>query len=191
MGTTKEIKEADVKQYARKMFKDKGYYSFPVNQGMFSRAGIPDDCLCVGGNFYAVEFKSELRWGNKATLPRPTQVLEMNKIWAAGGAAFVVDRYRLAALATALSHDTIFYFAWHQAFREIDPKKWDCDFQESPSDIQEALLAILYPPVFRDTAKYVAMYNAEKWECPDYNSGLPVSKNRILGVRQYDMKWKY
>ena len=178
MGTTKEIKEADVKAYARKMFKDKGYYSFPVNQGMFSRAGIPDDCLCVGGNFYAVEFKSELRWGNKATLPRPTQVLEMNRIWAAGGAA------------TALSHDTIFYFAWHQAFREIDPKKWDCDFQERSSDVQEALLAILYPPVFRDTAKYVAMYNAEKWECPDYNNLLPVSKNKILGVRQYDMKWK-
>lgn len=83
MGT-KEIKEADVKSFARKMFKDKGYYHFPVNQGMFSRAGIPDDCLCVGGWFVAVEFKSELRWGNKATLPRPTQVLEMNKIWAAG-----------------------------------------------------------------------------------------------------------
>lgn len=83
MGT-KEIKEADVKSFARKMFKDRGYYHFPVNQGMFSRAGIPDDCLCVGGWFVAVEFKSELRWGNKATLPRPTQVLEMNKIWAAG-----------------------------------------------------------------------------------------------------------
>ena len=119
MGT-KEIKEADVKQYARRMFKDKGYYYFPVNQGMFSRAGIPDDCLCVDSWFVAVEFKSELRWGNKATLPRPTQVLEMNKIWAAGGAAFVVDRYRLVALMGALSDPWIFR-SWNQAFREIMP----------------------------------------------------------------------
>ena len=178
MGT-KEIKEADVKSFARKMFKDKGYYHFPVNQGMFSRAGIPDDCLCVGGWFVAVEFKSELRWGNKATLPRPTQVLEMNKIWAAGGAAFVVDRYRLVALMGALSDPWMFR-----------SRRWDDYPLDRPDDRVSAMLNILYPPVFRDTDSYVRRYNAEKWECPDYNSGLPVNKNKILGVRQYDIKWK-
>ena len=188
MGT-EEIREADVKSYARKMFKDKGYYYFPVNQGMFSRAGIPDDFLCVDGWFVAVEFKSELRWGNKATLPRPTQVLEMNKIWAAGGAAFVVDRYRLVALMGALS-DPWMFCSWRQAFRDIDP--WRCDFYPSdrPNDLVSAMLDILYPPVFRDTAKYVAMYNAEKWECADYDKDLPVSKAKVLGVRQYDIKRK-
>ena len=58
MGT-KEIKEADVKSYARKMFKDKGYYYFPVNQGMFSRAGIPDDCLCRQAGSW--------RWSSRAS----------------------------------------------------------------------------------------------------------------------------
>ena len=188
MGT-KEIKEADVKSYARRMFKDKGYYYFPVNQGMFSRAGIPDDCLCVDSWFVAVEFKSELRWGNKATLPRHTQVLEMNKIWAAGGAAFVVDRYRLVALMGALSDPWLFR-SWHRAFREIDPRRWDYNSLDRPNAYDRAMIDILYPPVFRDTDSYVRRYNAEKWECPDYNSGLPVNKNKILGVRQYDIKWK-
>ena len=189
MGTTKEIKEADVKSYARKMFKDKGYYYFPVNQGMFSRAGIPDDCLCVGGWFVAVEFKSELRWGNKATLPRPTQVLEMNKIWAAGGAAFVVDRYRLVALMGALS-DPWMFCSWRQAFRELDPRRWDSYPLDRPNDRVSAMLDILYPPVFRDTNSYVRRYNAEKWECVDYDKDLPVSKAKVLGVRQYDIKRK-
>ena len=43
MGTTKEIREADVKSYARKMFTDQGYYYFTVNQGMISSADIPDE----------------------------------------------------------------------------------------------------------------------------------------------------
>ena len=41
MGT-KEIKEADVKSYARKMFKDKGYYYFPVSRRLVRGGGVQE-----------------------------------------------------------------------------------------------------------------------------------------------------
>ena len=88
--------EGKIKTKARKVARDCGYYTFPINQGGFGRRGIPDDFIIVNRTPYFVEFKAHMRWdtNNAAaikTLPTMLQIAEMSKAREAGIFTLVVD----------------------------------------------------------------------------------------------------
>lgn len=88
--------EGKIKNKARRVAHDRGYYTFPVNQSGLSRRGIPDDFIIVNRAPYFVEFKAHMRWdtNNAAaikTLPTAWQIVEMSKAREAGICTLVVD----------------------------------------------------------------------------------------------------
>ena len=71
-------------------------YWFPVNQGKFGRAGIPDDVLCVNGRFVFIEYKAEMDWLSRTasaykTLPTMAQCHALYGCTRAGGVSLVID----------------------------------------------------------------------------------------------------
>ena len=88
--------EGKVKYQARKLAKDLGVYTFPVNQQGIGRRGIPDDLVIVHGQVMFVEFKAHINWERHcktafATMPTLLQIFEMDRIRLAGGMTLVVD----------------------------------------------------------------------------------------------------
>lgn len=77
--------EGKVKKKAREIYKKLGIYYVPVIGGHGSRAGIPDDLLCVRGVFVGVEYKSDAK-----KKPTKLQALEMQRIRKSGGMTLLV-----------------------------------------------------------------------------------------------------
>lgn len=87
--------EGKVKAIGRDICQQLGIYCIPIQQGGTGRTGIPDDILCVKGVLVSVEYKAELNWKRKSTLPTLKQAAEMERIKKAGGVPLVVDNNRL------------------------------------------------------------------------------------------------
>ena len=88
--------EAKVKAKVVALLKEYGaYYFFPGTHG-YGRSGVPDVVCCIKGLFLGIECKAGK---NKAT---PLQVMEIEKIRAAGGRAMIVSEDRLEALREQL-----------------------------------------------------------------------------------------
>lgn len=88
--------EGKVKYQARKLAKELGVYTFPVNQQGIGRRGIPDDLVIVHGQVMFVEFKAHINWTSHCktaftTMPTLLQIFEMDRIRLAGGITLVVD----------------------------------------------------------------------------------------------------
>jgi hypothetical protein len=84
--------EAKVKNQVKKYLKEFGpdlYHFFPATGG-YGRNGVPDVVGCYRGRFFAIECKTIK---GKLTM---LQELELNKIWAAQGGAWVVNEYNVA-----------------------------------------------------------------------------------------------
>ena len=99
--------EGKIKSKGRSICDKLGVYHFPVQQQGTSRAGIPDDCLCVGGLFVTIEYKAHMNWEKRtktaiATLPTAKQVLEMERIRNTGGVTLVVDDQNIDSLGEGL-----------------------------------------------------------------------------------------
>lgn len=99
--------EGKVKAAGRNIVRDLNIYQFPVQQGGTSRAGIPDDCLCVAGLFVTIEYKAHMDWRSRTataykTLPTMRQCLEMSTIARNGGVPLVVDKVGLPLLKEIL-----------------------------------------------------------------------------------------
>lgn len=88
--------EGTVKARGRKLCQELEIYTFPVQQSGTSRAGIPDDILCVNGVFVSIEYKYNCLWGPASkrltSLPTLRQAMEMEAIREAGGVPLVVDK---------------------------------------------------------------------------------------------------
>lgn len=88
--------EAKVKQKVKQILNLIGaYYVMPVTGG-YGTQGAPDFLVCFHGNFIGIETKA----GNNK--PTALQELNMNKIAAAGGIAFVVREDDLPTLEAKL-----------------------------------------------------------------------------------------
>lgn len=88
--------EGEVKYQARKLAKELGIYTFPINQQGIGRRGIPDDLVIVHGQVMFVEFKAHINWTSHcktafSTMPTMLQIFEMDRIRLAGGITLVVD----------------------------------------------------------------------------------------------------
>lgn len=116
MSTTPEGK---VKAKGRKLCKRNGVYFFPVNQGPYGSNGVPDDCLCVNGQFVFIEYKHCMYW--EATprgihsRPSRKQVAAMQAARDAGAVTLVVDKDNIDGLeqdldlmCTAYTNDKIY-----------------------------------------------------------------------------------
>lgn len=125
--------EGRVKTKGRKIVAAHGIYQFPVQQGGTSRAGIPDDVLCVDGYFVTIEYKYHMDWFSRTktalkTLPTMKQCIEMERIRLSGGFPFVVDEKSIDQLdilltefKKALSKQLFFgthTMAWHWSARD-------------------------------------------------------------------------
>lgn len=79
--------EGKIKNEVKKALNRAGaWFYMPVQNGM-GVVGIPDFVGCYRGHFFAIETKAP----GKAKNLTPNQMLRMDEIRAAGGAAFVVD----------------------------------------------------------------------------------------------------
>lgn len=99
--------EGKVKAAARKILTDMGVYFFPVNQGLYGRSGIPDDCACIGGRFVQIEYKADMDWTSRtkkayASLPTVKQVAEMEKCRNSGGVTLLIDKHNLRWFSIAI-----------------------------------------------------------------------------------------
>ena len=84
--------EAKVKASVVKLLKKHEiYYFFPATHG-FGRSGVPDIICCFDGGFLALEIKAG---DNK---PTALQDREMNRIFDAGGHAYVINEDEVANL---------------------------------------------------------------------------------------------
>lgn len=127
--------EGRIKKHGRAVCNKLGIFYFPVNQGAFGVNGIPDDCLCVGGQFVFIEYKHRMLWNTTKTgiKSRPTlkQVAVMDKARQSGAYTLVVDDDNLIDLEGDLTliqfrikeHPTLFCgFDWvpsqYQAYNE-------------------------------------------------------------------------
>lgn len=76
--------EGKIKEKIKDLLNKYGCYWFMPVANMYSRKGIPDFIACCRGKFIAIEAKS-----SKGKLTK-LQELELGKISAAGGLAFVI-----------------------------------------------------------------------------------------------------
>jgi Holliday junction resolvase len=84
--------EAKVKASVVKLLKKYAvYHFFPATHG-FGRSGVPDIICCFDGEFLALEIKA----GNNK--PTALQEREMNRIFDAGGSAYVINEDEVAKL---------------------------------------------------------------------------------------------
>lgn len=84
--------EAKVKASVVKLLKKHNiYYFFPATHG-FGRSGVPDIICCFDGEFLALEIKA----GNNK--PTALQEREMDRIFDAGGNAYVINEDEVANL---------------------------------------------------------------------------------------------
>jgi hypothetical protein len=84
--------EAKVKASVVKLLKKHNiYYFFPATHG-FGRSGVPDIICCFDGKFLALEIKA----GNNQ--PTALQEREMDRIFDAGGSAYVINEDEVAKL---------------------------------------------------------------------------------------------
>jgi hypothetical protein len=84
--------EAKVKASVVKLLKKhEVYYFFPATHG-FGRSGVPDIICCFDGGFLALEIKA----GNNK--PTALQEREMQRIFDAGGTAYVINEDEVAKL---------------------------------------------------------------------------------------------
>lgn len=84
--------EAKVKASVVKLLKKHNiYYFFPATHG-FGRSGVPDIICCFDGEFLALEIKA----GNNK--PTALQEREMDRIFDAGGHAYVINEDEVANL---------------------------------------------------------------------------------------------
>lgn len=84
--------EAKVKASVVKLLKKHEiYYFFPATHG-FGRSGVPDIICCFDGSFLALEIKA----GNNK--PTALQEREMDRIFDAGGHAYVINEDEVAKL---------------------------------------------------------------------------------------------
>lgn len=81
--------EGKVKAAIKDWLKKQGaWYFMPIMAG---GNGVPDFITCIGGKFVAIEAKAPGRRGEKNRGCSGLQVMQMEKIRAAGGVAVVVD----------------------------------------------------------------------------------------------------
>lgn len=97
MGMTPEGK---VKKRVTDMLK--GYaprvYYFMPQMGGFGKSGVPDIVACVGGTFFGIEVKADM----KKNPPTALQMKNLEQIRGADGAALVVDANNVEELRTML-----------------------------------------------------------------------------------------
>lgn len=80
-----KVKERDVKKRVVEVLKTLGaYYFYPMSHG-YSSSGVADIVCCIKGRFVAIECKAG---GNK---PTALQQLNIDRVRATGGHAFVID----------------------------------------------------------------------------------------------------
>lgn len=128
--------EGKVKDRVRKALRQEGIYTFPVNQQGIGRRGIPDDFLILGGRPVFIEYKAECRWdkNNKtalATLPTVLQILEMDKIRAANGITYVIDRNNADEFIEAIRAGEFYKHRWtltlesYEWYRDLNAKEFE------------------------------------------------------------------
>ena len=83
------------KQFVAWVRKRESVWFFKVAGGIRQRVGIPDFLLCVNGYFLALELKAP----DDTPVPTRAQRVQLEKIRAAGGGAFVVNTLADAKLA--------------------------------------------------------------------------------------------
>jgi hypothetical protein len=84
--------ESKVKEKIKALLKKHSvWYYLPVSMGM-GQHGIPDFICCAKGKFLGIEAKAE------GKVPTALQVMQMNKIEAAGGETWVEDGTTLVPL---------------------------------------------------------------------------------------------
>ncbi len=88
--------ERRVKKAVEEILKEFGVYYFFVPANGYGRSGIPDIVGCCNGHFFSIECKAN---GGSTTL---LQDMELNKITAAGGRAWVIDEHSVEAVRTLL-----------------------------------------------------------------------------------------
>lgn len=128
--------EGKVKDKVRKALHSMGIYTFPVNQQGIGRRGIPDDFMLCGGQAVFVEYKALCRWdkNNKtalSTLPTVLQILEMDKIRAAGGITYVVDKTNADEFIASFKAGEFYRHRWtmsldtYEWYRDLEPKAFN------------------------------------------------------------------
>lgn len=122
--------EGKIKKQGREICKKLGIYYFPVNQTGMSKGGIPDDVLCVNGQFVHIEYKAHMDWTKKTktafrTLPTDLQVKRMEECRASGGITLVVDDSNINNLEEELiaimdkKMDVYFVCGWAHTLEEL------------------------------------------------------------------------
>ena len=81
----KATPENKVKELIKRILVGRGCFYYSATAGPYSTAGIPDFVGCDKGRFFGVEAKKP---GGK---PTALQLMQKEKILAAGGAWFLVD----------------------------------------------------------------------------------------------------
>lgn len=95
--------EGKVKAKGRSICKELGIFYFPAQMTGFGRNGIPDDILCVKGQFISIEYKADSK-----KKPTPLQIKAMSDIRKAGGITLLVHADNIRCM-----HPNLTYYLRH------------------------------------------------------------------------------
>lgn len=94
--------EGKVKAKGRSIMKELMVMHWPNQAHGGGVVALPDDSHVLCGLNLQIEYKADMRWSNKKTLPRSNQIRKMDAIRKNGGATLVVDKNNIYDLKRIL-----------------------------------------------------------------------------------------